>query len=637
MGIALASDDWIQICNIGEELRTIDSQTLENYKNTAWMYLMYVYSLNMLDRCDNIEKIINKGLYYVEHTYKPTDREYYELKFQYIISKLNKDEKDEAICILNEIKKDNASRGNHIVDKDIHRTEQHILKYSIHPYSNKKEFVEKFSKMVIEVSTWTGALSYTKTKNAWESLISLAQDFIENSYFDKNNVSDEEVWTQFMAWYGVLINGFGRGFNIPERAEYAYNYVLASKNFLDWHSAINNRIETKWDLLLDCMSSDEIAIEFIPHTDEAIVISHDFKRPQIIEIDSLIINGITEYNKEDPLTISKFYQQDSPLTDLIRILEPFFKKSKRIYISGSNHFAQFNYGAVPYNKKTLDDYFEIIPMISTADILNNKLKKSKKKIEEIYMYGGIDYENSGCFKTDLKDNKSSWVYLSQIPSELRKGYDYLPYTKMEVDSIASLCYKYNLIPYKFCGQDANESNLKKADYPKSAVLHIATHSFLLPSYSFDALSQHSKRNKVSRLGTVLSNTGLLFSGCNKFLRKGFSESEDGILTAKEIVQLDLSNIGLVVLSSCSSGLGDINNVNGVVYGLSHAFRTAGCHQIMISLWDVPDYTTSLFMRAFYDKLLQGFSTRESLKSAQSFMVSIGYGDPYYWAAFVILD
>ncbi len=93
----------------------------------------------------------------------------------------------------------------------------------------------------------------------------------------------------------------------------------------------------------------------------------------------------------------------------------------------------------------------------------------------------------------------------------------------------------------------------------------------------------------------------------------------------------------MVLSSCSSGLGDINSVNGVVYGLTNAFRTAGCGQIMISLWDVPDYTTSLFMQAFYDNLLKGYNPRESLKFAQTRIISLGYGDPYYWASFILLD
>lgn len=637
IGISIESDDWEQICRLGAKLKDIPIETQERYPNTAWMYLMYVYSLNMQNKCDNIEEIIQTGLYYVDTTYSPTDKEYYELRFQQIISKLNIDDYYSANRILNEIKSINNSTGLHIVDDDIIRTEQHILKFAnANPFENKKDFVDKFRNDIVEASIRTGALGYSETAELWHSLIDLGQSFLSNTYFDVNNVDDENIWTNFMAWYAVLINGFGHGLNIPDRAEQAYNYVLTCKNFLDWHSSKNSKSEIKWNQIIECLNDNEIAIEFIPHCNEVILLSNIFNKPQIVEVDSLVVNRVLEYDNDDPYMINSFYKTGSPLTDLISILYPYLKNYKRIYISGSNRFAQFNYGAIPYDDKTLDDLFEIIPMISTADILEYKLKKRNNLFNRLDMYGGMDYETPTKTHTDSISN-NLWVYLSDVPDELRKGFNYLPYTQTEIDSIASLCDKHNIRYQKYYGQDATETRLKNNNYSNSTILHISTHSFLLPSYSFKDLSHLSDEKKISKLGTVLSNTGLLFSGCNESLKNGTTNGEDGILTAEEISQLDLSNIDLVVLSSCSSGLGEINNVNGVVYGLTSAFRTAGCNQIMISLWDVPDYTTSLFMHAFYDNLLAGCSTRESLKLAQSHIISLGYEDPYYWGAFVIID
>lgn len=637
IGIAIAFDDYEQICKLGVQLNTIPLETREKYQNTAWMYLMYVHSLNMQNKCDRIEEIIQTGLYYVDRTYKPDDKEYYELRFEYIISKLNKGDYYSANQILNEIKSINDSTGLHIVDNDIIRIEQHIIKYTnTSPFNNKKEFVEKFRQTVVEASIWTGVIGYTKTKKLWRSLVDLAQSFLSNTYFDVNSVNEESIWTIFMEYYSVLVNGFGRGFDIPDRAEQAYNYVLTCKNFLDWHSSISSKSEIKWERIIECMDDTEIAIEFIPHSNEVILLSRTFNRPQIVEIDSLVINKILEYDDENPWIINNFYKQGSPLTDLIHILDPYIKNFERLYISGSNRFALFNYGAIPYDGKTLDDLFEVIPMISTADILQYKLKKHSPKFKRIYLYGGMDYDNHYPIHLDSINN-NLWVYLSRVPTELRKGFNSLPYTKTEIDSIASLCDKHNVIYQKYYGQDANESRIKNTKYTNSTILHIATHSFLLHSNSFEDISQLSNENQISKLGTVLSNTGLLFTGCNESLKNGTALGDDGILTAAEISQLDLTNTDLVVLSSCSSGLGDINNVNGIVYGLTSAFRTAGCNQIMISLWDVPDYTTSLFMQAFYDNLLQGTSTRKSLELAQSHIASLGYEDPYYWGAFVILD
>lgn len=637
IGIAVAADDWEQVCNLGAKLNNIPSETLENYQNTAWIYLMYVYSLNMQNKCDNIEDIIQTGLYYVDRTYTPTDKEYYELRFQHIISKLNINDYHSAAQILGEIKNVNDSTGLHLVDDDIIRTEQHILEYTNeNPFKNKKEFVDKFSNDIVEVSVWTGTLGYSETEKLWHYLIDLGQSFLSSTYFDVNSIDEENIWTNFMAWYGVLINGFGHGFDIPDRAEQAYNYVLTCKNFLDWHSSKSSKTEIKWQQIRECLNDKEIAIEFIPHSNEVILLSHRFNAPRIVKIDSLVMNRILEYKNDDPWIINSFYKQGSPLTALINTLSPYIKDYKRLYVSGSNWFTQFNYGAIPYNNKTLDDLFEIIPMISTADIIESKLKKRNFLFKRIDMYGGIDYESSSQKIID-SIQKNFWVNLSEFSDELRKGFNFLPFSQTEIDSIASLCDKYNVEYQMNYGQDANESRLKNAKYSNSTVLHISTHSFLLPSYSFEDLSQLSKKKKISKLGTVLSSTGLMFSGCNEYLKNGTVNGDDGILTAGEISQLDLTNIDLVVLSSCSSGLGDIGNVNGVVYGLTNAFRTAGCNQIMISLWDVPDYTTSLFMQAFYNNLLNGTSPRESLKLAQNHIISLGYEDPYYWGAFVVLD
>ena len=124
---------------------------------------------------------------------------------------------------------------------------------------------------------------------------------------------------------------------------------------------------------------------------------------------------------------------------------------------------------------------------------------------------------------------------------------------------------------------------------------------------------------------------IAFTGHRDQLPEGV---QDGILTAKEISQLDLRDTDLVVLSACETGRGEITSEG--VFGLQRAFKMAGVQTLVMSLWKVDDNATSLMMQTFYEHLLSGMSKREAFNLAQA-AVRAKYSEPYYWAGFVMLD
>jgi CHAT domain-containing protein len=111
--------------------------------------------------------------------------------------------------------------------------------------------------------------------------------------------------------------------------------------------------------------------------------------------------------------------------------------------------------------------------------------------------------------------------------------------------------------------------------------------------------------------------------------------EDGILTADEISRLDLRNTKIAVLSACDTGLGDIDEVNGV-FGLQRGLKMAGVKTIIMSLWKVPDIETSLMMTNFYRLLFSGVDRYKAFSEAVN-IVRAKCPQPYYWAGFVMLD
>ena len=131
-------------------------------------------------------------------------------------------------------------------------------------------------------------------------------------------------------------------------------------------------------------------------------------------------------------------------------------------------------------------------------------------------------------------------------------------------------------------------------------------------------------------------SGLVFAGSNNSNIKNqvAYDNEDGILTAYEIAQMDLSTTEIVILSACETALGDLQNIEGVI-GLQRAFKLAGVKQIIISLWRVPDTQTAELMCLVYSNWLKGQPMHKALSSAQLSMKTKYL--PYEWAGFVLVE
>ena len=74
-------------------------------------------------------------------------------------------------------------------------------------------------------------------------------------------------------------------------------------------------------------------------------------------------------------------------------------------------------------------------------------------------------------------------------------------------------------------------------------------------------------------------------------------------------------------------------------GLQRAFKKAGVGTMVMALWSVSDKVATEFMTAFYEQLASKqckWNKRKAFENAKS-IIREKYPDPYYWAAFVMLD
>jgi CHAT domain-containing protein len=133
---------------------------------------------------------------------------------------------------------------------------------------------------------------------------------------------------------------------------------------------------------------------------------------------------------------------------------------------------------------------------------------------------------------------------------------------------------------------------------------------------------HARADDVDPLGS-----GLLLSPAG---------SDEGLLTAAEVVSRWRLRADVVMLSACETAVGQVRRYEGM-YGLARAFLFAGARSVGASLWRVSDASTARLMGAFYREYARGVGKAEALRRAQvALLRDKRYADPYYWSGFVLM-
>ena len=319
-------------------------------------------------------------------------------------------------------------------------------------------------------------------------------------------------------------------------------------------------------------------------------------------------------------------------------IEPYIPVGSTVYYSPTGYISKINISAISNGNKRLSDVYSFYEVSTTA------------LIDEVKQYAGMDYLNAALYgdinyseDVDLMAEKAKRYSLYTSGEVLatrslnRGTWDLLSGTKEEVETISEMLRVKGTNVHMLTQNDANEESFKAFDANAPALIHIATHGFYFSPEEDVTSSFFNGLHSYTQKDYSMLYSGLLFAGGNNaWTGKEIEEGvEDGILTADEISRLDLSGNKLIVLSACNTGLGDIDNVDGV-FGLQRGLKRAGAKTVLMSLWKVPDKETIDLMRMFYKELLNGNTPQQSLKSAQKQMMAEGK-TPYYWAGFILLD
>lgn len=392
-----------------------------------------------------------------------------------------------------------------------------------------------------------------------------------------------------------------------------------------------SREEVQWRALAAGLDADEALIEIVRFrkydrqvsrkkevfgfTDSvyyaALILTHETKRtPQLVilkdgnNLETRFYNyykNSLKHNVKDDLSYHFFWEP----------LEKALRGKERIYLSADGVYHRVNVNTLrdPETSEYLLKKYDITYLLNPMQLLERKAPPAESVRSAVLMGDPV-------FDHDVS-----------TPRERNMEYDHfggLPGTQQEIRAIDKVLKAHSWKTSLYLKGAATESNLKAVQSP--TILHLASHGFFSPEIV--SLNREAKKE-------FLFHSGIVLSGANRSLSTGSTSfHNDGIVTAYEVMNLDLTHTQLVVLSACETGLGKIENGEGV-FGLQRSFMQAGASNVLISLWKVDDTATCDLMIKFYEYLAMGSSMHDALKKAQTDQAE-ELSSPSLWGAFVLV-
>ncbi len=297
-------------------------------------------------------------------------------------------------------------------------------------------------------------------------------------------------------------------------------------------------------------------------------------------------------------------------------------KTKKLVVIPDGVFTSLPWAAIRSGKTKrflLEDGVTVATILSLEHLaaLNGPHEQSLAK--DTLIVGNVNFGQAS-------GDASRAIVVGESDEATQVSWRSLPGTAAEIQAVARLVPKRSntkILSRSKATEQAVENAMSGALY-----IHLATHGFFagqgqnatnqsvigpVSSGDFmDGIASRTSRNPLLRNGIVLS-------GANdrepKF-EPGTIRINDGILTAEELVGIQLNGTELVVLSACETGLGFRVTGEGS-FGLQRTFLLSGARSVIGSLWKVDDAATTELMEQFYRAYWGKHKSKlEALRQAQ---------------------
>ncbi|MFL5348185.1 MAG: CHAT domain-containing protein [Hyalangium sp.] len=325
-------------------------------------------------------------------------------------------------------------------------------------------------------------------------------------------------------------------------------------------------------------------------------------------------------------------------------LRPLLGDTRRLYLALDGQLSFIPFDALHDGRRSLIDAFDFTYLNSGRDLLPRPEALASSSSVVVFADPIL-----GSVPTTHSISEAPMLAMAELPSmstalPIQRGeladtpWLPLPGTRQEAEAIQHLYPQAQL----FLGADATKERLLHLSAP--AVLHLATHGYVLDgatapegSRGLGHVATFSGTTSAPHLRDSMLRSGLVLSDTEDSTRTsagGKPRAAGTMVTARELVGLDLWGTELVVLSACDTGRGEVELGQGI-YGLRRAFQIAGAETVVTSLWKVNDNATRLLMESYYHHLKAGEGRGEALRDAMRTLRKT-HPHPHDWAAFISL-
>lgn len=338
-------------------------------------------------------------------------------------------------------------------------------------------------------------------------------------------------------------------------------------------AAIQNKLDTNQAIVSLAICDSLIIRHVISKT------SIDFKPLISTELKELVTEHLKQIRTYGDFSLTSRSIFDTLFKDISKLIEPY----EKLIIIPDEYLFDLPFETLQDKGDFLIDRYEISYSFSLSKLLDHQGTRNHE-----FSFNG--FSPIGIRTSSYEQNDKMFI---------NDNY-FLNYADIEIDAISYLFVENRLESTKNVGKSATISKLIKAK-DSYGYIHIATHN-------------------------IVNTRNPWMSYMQFFPDSSFS---DGKLYLPVIYSLG-TNAKCLILSGCGTGLGKINNNDGVL-SVAHAFSCNPIKNLILSLWNIDDKYTSEFMVDLYQEIVQGKSIGESLCNVKRDRLKSDSKHPFFWS------